>query len=207
MLPAATLASFFAFSILLGLSPGPDNIFVLTQSALQGRRAGIFVTLGLATGLLFHTALVAFGVAALFQASAIAFTVLKVLGALYLLYLAIGAWRAGASSIDGKDSRLNLPQLYRRGIIMNITNPKVSIFFLAFLPQFADPKLGSLSLQLMLLGAVFMVATLLVFGAVALLAGSLGEWLRRSPNWQKVMNRTAAVVFAGLAVKLLTTSR
>jgi threonine/homoserine/homoserine lactone efflux protein len=207
MLPAATLASFFAFSILLGLSPGPDNIFVLTQSALQGRRAGIFVTLGLSTGLLFHTALVAFGVAALFQASAIAFTVLKVLGALYLLYLAIGAWRAGASSIDGKDSRLDLPQLYRRGIIMNITNPKVSIFFLAFLPQFADPKLGGLSLQLMSLGAVFMVATLLVFGAVALLAGSLGDWLRRSPNWQQVMNRTAAVVFAGLAVKLLTTSR
>lgn len=207
MLPFATLASFFAFSVLLGLSPGPDNIFVLTQSAMQGRKAGIFVTLGLATGLLFHTALVAFGVAALFQASAIAFTMLKVAGALYLLYLAWGAWRAGASSIEGKANQLGSLQLYRRGIIMNITNPKVSIFFLAFLPQFADPKLGALSLQIMLLGGVFMVATLLVFGAVALLAGSLGDWLRRTPNWQQIMNRTAAVVFTGLAVKLLSTSR
>lgn len=207
MLPLATLLSFFAFSVLLGLSPGPDNIFVLTQSAIQGRKAGIFVTLGLSTGLLFHTALVALGVAALFQASAMAFLLLKICGALYLLYLAWGAWRAGASSIEGKANSLKGMQLYRRGIIMNITNPKVSIFFLAFLPQFADPKLGPPSLQIMLLGAVFMVSTLLVFGSVALLAGSLGEWLRRTPNWQQVMNRTAAVVFAGLAVKLLSTSR
>ena len=208
MIPIETLAAFFMASILLGLAPGPDNIFVLTQSALRGRTAGLLVTLGLCTGLVVHTTAVAFGVAVIFQASAVAFTVLKLFGAGYLLYLAWHAFRASAEKISaGQKNELSYGQLYRRGIIMNVTNPKVSIFFLAFLPQFADPARGSLTLQMMMLGGVFIVSTILVFGSIALLAGSIGLWLNQSPKTQVVMNRLAGTVFVGLALKLATVKR
>lgn len=205
MIPMETLATFFMASVLLGLAPGPDNIFVLTQSALRGKIAGLLVTLGLCTGLVVHTSAVAFGVAVLFQASAVAFTVLKLCGAGYLLYLAWQAFRATSESIAGKNnSGLRYATLYHRGIIMNVTNPKVSIFFLAFLPQFADPIRGSLTVQMLLLGGVFIVSTIIVFGSIALLAGTIGPWLNRSPTTQLVMNRVTGVVFVGLALKLAT---
>ena len=205
MIPIETLVTFFLASVLLGLAPGPDNIFVLTQSALRGRTAGLLVTLGLCTGLVVHTTAVAFGVAVIFQASAVAFTALKLFGAGYLLYLAWHAFRASVAKISaGRENELGYGKLYRRGIIMNVTNPKVSIFFLAFLPQFADPARGSLTLQMLLLGGVFIVSTVLVFGSIALLAGSIGQWLNRSPKTQVVMNRTAGVVFVALALKLAT---
>ncbi len=208
MIPMDTLATFFIAAVLLGLAPGPDNIFVLTQSALRGRMAGLMVTLGLCTGLVVHTTAVAFGVAVVFQASAVAFTALKLFGAAYLLYLAWHAFRATSEAIStGKPDGLGAIQLYRRGIIMNVTNPKVSIFFLAFLPQFADPQRGSLTLQMLLLGGVFIVSTILVFGSIALLAGTIGGWLNRSPRTQVVMNRLAGMVFVGLALKLATVKR
>ncbi|BBO84819.1 threonine transporter RhtB [Desulfosarcina ovata subsp. sediminis] len=208
MLPLETLAPFFMASILLALAPGPDNIFVLTQSALRGRVAGLLVTLGLCTGLIVHTTAVAFGVAVIFKASALAFTALKLFGAGYLLYLAWLIFRSSAETIaTGQRSELSYARLYRRGIIMNVTNPKVSIFFLAFLPQFADPARGSLTLQMLLLGGVFIVSTILVFGGIAFLAGSIGGWLNRSPRTQMIMNRLAGMVFVGLAVKLATVKR
>ncbi|WP_201057226.1 LysE family translocator [Marichromatium gracile] len=208
MLPLDTALLFFAASVALALAPGPDNIFVLTQSALHGRLAGIFVTLGLCTGVMLHTAAVALGVAALFAASALAFTVLKVLGALYLLYLAWQAFRAGACALDGGGATAPRPRaLYARGVLMSTTNPKVAIFFLAFLPQFADPARGPLTLQLLLLGALFMLSALLVFSAIAWSSGTLGARLRRSPRAQLILNRLAGTVFAGLALKLATASR
>ena len=208
MIPAETLALFFAASVALGVAPGPDNIFVLTQSALHGRLAGVLVTLGLCTGLIGHTAAVALGVAAVFQTSALAFTVLKLVGAAYLVYLAWGAFRAGATELSTADApTLVGRQLYVRGVIMNITNPKVAVFFLAFLPQFADPAAGSLTVQMLLFGLVFIVATLLVFGAVAWTAGFLGEWLRGSARAQVVMNRVAGTVFLALAVRLAVSER
>lgn len=208
MLDVATLTLFASASILLALAPGPDNIFVLTQSALKGRLVGIIVTLGLCTGLIVHTSAVALGVAAVFQASALAFNLLKFAGAAYLLYLAWGAFRAGASDLNAEAGReTSLARYYLRGIIMNVTNPKVSIFFLAFLPQFTDPARGRLPLQIALLGLVFIAATLLVFGGVSLLAAVIGNWLRRSARAQKFLNKTAAAIFAALAVKLATATR
>lgn len=208
LIPLDTLAAFFTASVLLALAPGPDNIFVLTQSALHGRLSGLLVTLGLCTGLLVHTAAVTLGVAVIFQTSALAFAALKFCGAGYLIYLAWGAWRAAAAEIKADAGNgLSLGKLYRRGIIMNVTNPKVSIFFLAFLPQFADPARGPLAWQLIALGGIFIVATILVFGAIALLAGTLGSWLSRSDKTQIVMNRVAGLVFVGLALKLVTTQR
>jgi threonine/homoserine/homoserine lactone efflux protein len=208
MIPVETLAAFFTASVLLALAPGPDNIFVLTQSALHGKLSGLLVTLGLCTGLIVHTSAVAFGVAVIFQASALAFTALKLFGAGYLLYLAWGAFRASAREIKTvTGTGRSLGRLYRRGIIMNVTNPKVSIFFLAFLPQFADPARGPLTLQMIILGGVFILSTILVFGTIALLAGTIGSRLASSDKAQIIMNRVAGTVFAGLALKLATTER
>lgn len=205
MIPVEELLAFFAASVLLGLAPGPDNLFVLAQSALYGARAGLLVVLGLCTGLVVHTALVGLGVAALLLASPLAFTLLRLAGALYLLYLAWRAYAAVAapSPAGGHSSLLSGARLYRRGIIMNLTNPKVSLFFLAFLPQFIVPEYGRATLQVGLLGALFILATLLVFGAVALMAGRLGEWLSRSVRTQRWLHRLAGGVFVVLALRLL----
>jgi threonine/homoserine/homoserine lactone efflux protein len=208
VIPVETLSAFFAASVLLALAPGPDNIFVLTQSALHGKTSGLAVMFGLCTGLIVHTLAVALGVAVIFQTSALAFSALKYAGAAYLLYLAWLAFRASATTVQSRDNgEMELGRLYRRGIVMNITNPKVSIFFLAFLPQFADPARGSLPLQLILLGLVFIVATILVFGAIAMLAGTAGQFFNRSAKVQRALNWLAGSVFVGLALALATTRR
>jgi threonine/homoserine/homoserine lactone efflux protein len=151
---------------------------------------------------------VSLGVAAVFAASTVAFNVLKIIGAGYLLYLAWQAFTAGVSSVgQNRDSDISFRHLFARGVIMNITNPKVAIFFLAFLPQFADPARGSLTLQLLLFGAIFIVATISVFGSIAWFAGTLGNWLKRSPRAQVIMNKVAGTVFAGLALRLVTAER
>jgi threonine/homoserine/homoserine lactone efflux protein len=206
MIPIEIMITFLTASILLALAPGPDNIFVLTQSALRGRLAGIVVMCGLCTGLLVHTSAVALGVAVIFQTSVVAFSILKFIGAGYLLYLAWQAFRASAERIRIQDNgKVNHWKLYCRGIIMNITNPKVSIFFLAFLPQFANPSRGPVSLQILLLGGLFIIATILVFGAIALLSGALGQWLNRSTRTRNALNKITGTVFLGLALKLATT--
>jgi len=210
MLTFQIALSFFGIAVLLALAPGPDNLFVLIQSALWGKTAGMVVVLGLCTGLIGHTVAVAVGLAAIFATSETAFTMLKLAGAVYLLYLAWGAFRApavGAQSEAGTTPRLPYATLYRRGIIMNLTNPKVSLFFLAFLPQFTSPGRGSVALQTISLGALFMLATLLVFGAIAFFSGAFGEVLRRSPRVQKWLNWLAGVVFVGLALRLVFSQR
>jgi len=152
-----------------------------------------------------HTLAVAFGLAALFQTSETAFTVLKIVGALYLLYLAWLAFRASAARIESSEENgISRFQLYRRGIIMNITNPKVSIFFLAFLPQFAVPQNGPVGQQMLLLGVLFVLVTLVLFAVIAILAGTLGKLLNQSPKIQIYLNRVAGIVFVGLALKLVT---
>ena len=207
-LPIGTLITFFMASILLGLAPGPDNIFVLTQAALHGKRSGLTIMLGLCTGLIVHTIAVALGVALVFQTSVIAFSVLKFIGASYLLYLAWHAFRASAQKIQNRDDGIvDFRKFYLRGIIMNITNPKVSIFFLAFLQQFTDPTKGSVTLQILLLGGLFIVATILVFGGIAVLAGALGQLLTRSDRTQNILNKIAGTVFLSLALKLAITQR
>ncbi len=208
MLPVETIALFFAASLALAIAPGPDNIFVLTQSALYGRKAGFIVTVGLCTGLLVHTAAVSLGVAAIFQTSALAFNLLKIAGAMYLLYLAWQSFRAGSANWDETgEANTNWRKLYTRGVIMNITNPKVAIFFLAFLPQFADPSRGSITIQMLMFGGLFIIATLLVFASIAWSAGFVGEWIKRSAKAQIMMNRIAATVFIGLALRLLISER
>ena len=208
MLSLQTAIAFFGVSLLLGVTPGPDNIFVLVQSATQGKRAGMLVVLGLCTGLVVHTAAIALGLAAVFAASESAFVVLKMVGAGYLTYLAWGAFRAPVSEgSDATATPLRPLQLYRRGIVMNLTNPKVVFFFLAFLPQFVDAQRGSVVLQLAELGIIFILATLVTFGAISYFAASLGQRLRGSARAQQWMNRAAGAVFAALALRLALVQR
>jgi threonine/homoserine/homoserine lactone efflux protein len=203
-----TLIMFAAASVLLALAPGPDNLFVLTQSMLFGRSAGFKIIMGLCTGLVFHTTIVSLGVAAIFQTSLVAFNTLKYIGAAYLIYLAYGAFRASSSKLEVKESvRLSSWNLYRRGIIMNITNPKVSIFFMAFLPQFTDSSKGSITIQMFLLGFIFILATIVIFGIISQLAGAAGRILSKSAKVDRVLNVLAGSIFAGLAVKLALTQQ
>ncbi|MBC7214670.1 MAG: LysE family translocator [Burkholderiaceae bacterium] len=225
-----TLSTFFGVAVLLALTPGPDNLFVLLQSAQRGWRAGMAVVLGLCLGLVVHTAAVALGLAALFAASPAAFTVLKFCGAAYLAWLAWQALRAPAGAVqdEGQDAAEagsagdaarsgqeqtapaqavpavapGLLRMVGRGMLMNLTNPKVLIFFLAFLPQFTDPARGSVAAQTMVLGLAFMLATLLVFGAIACFSGAFGALLQRSERARTALNRVAGLVFLGLAVRL-----
>ncbi len=209
MLPVDTACAFLAAALLLALAPGPDNLFVLTQSALHGRAAGISVTMGLCTGLVGHTLAVVFGVAAIIQASAFAFATLKIAGAGYLGWLAWLAFRAKpvASGDAAPALAPSARSLYLRGCVMNLSNPKVALFFLALLPQFADPARGAMAPQLALLGGLFVTATVVVFGGIALLAGSLGLAFFRSPATQRILNRLTGVVFLALALNLAVTSR
>lgn len=203
MLPIDTSFAFFGISILLALAPGPDNLFVLLHAAVYGRRAGMLVVLGLCSGLLLHTAGVILGLAALFAASTTAYTVLKLCGAAYLVYL---AWHAFQAPIGTQNTEPRAPTnaraTYARGFLMNISNPKVVIFFLAFLPQFVQPKLGHVGLQMAYLGLLFILATLLTFGTIAVFSGKFGTMLKRSPGIERIMNRTAAGIFVGLALQL-----
>lgn len=208
MIPLEVAFLFSGAALALALAPGPDNIFVLTQSAAHGRLAGLFVILGLGVGLLCHTTAVAFGVAALVEASPYAFTVIKFAGAAYLLFLAWKAWSASKANLSGDDApqETNM-KLFLRGWIMNITNPKVTIFFLALLPQFVDPTQGPIVPQFFQLGVIMILAMFVVFGIVALCASFIGDYLRRSPNAQNWMNRVSAIVFVGLALKLAVTQK
>lgn len=203
------ITTFIIASTLLAFAPGPDNIFVLMQSALYGKKSGIVITLGLCTGLIVHTTAVALGVAAIFMVSATAFNVLKIIGAAYLLYLAWQAWKASTAVMDkpGETSQPTGRSLYRRGIIMNLSNPKIAIFFLAFLPQFANPASGNMTYQLFLLGGIFILDALVVFSIIACLAGFIANYFKRSIKAQTILNKTAALVFTALALRLATVTR
>jgi threonine/homoserine/homoserine lactone efflux protein len=210
MFETATLLLFVTSAVLLALSPGPDNLFVLTVSIARGPLAGVVTTLGLCTGLVVHTGAVALGVAVFIQESALAFSLLKIGGALYLAWLAWQVFRAPAETLGARASGDGYRRLYLRGVLMNIMNPKVSLFFLAFLPQFVSPSLDpaqdNVTLQIAILGLLFMASALLVFGLISLAAGRIGGFLRKGRGGL-ILNRLSGVVFAGLALKLLLTER
>ena len=194
--------TFAGASLVLAVAPGPDNHFVLAQSAVYGVRAGLTVVLGLCTGLVVQTICAACGVAAVVAAVPALFWGIRIAGACYLIYLAWMAWTHAVSDSEGpQGTALTGMALWRRGVIMNITNPKVQIFFLAFFPQFVKPGTEGLDLiiQMIIQGVTFIGATLIVFSAVAWGAGALADRMR-SPRFQLWLNRTSAVIFLMLAV-------
>ena len=198
---------FFIAAIVIGIAPGPDNLFVLAQSATYGARAGFCVILGLCTGIALQTCLLVAGVSALIAASPTAFFVMQCLGAAYLLYLAYKSFqvRAGVVQLDESGETVGLPlyRLYLRGIIMNMTNPKVIIFILSLIPPAVrlDRPIHP-SLQTAIFGAEFILATMIVFGSIALLAGTVKKYLLNSPKANRNLNWFSGCVFVLLAVAL-----
>jgi len=204
-MPFDLILTFFIASSLLALAPGPDNIFVLTQSMLYGRRSAFLVILGLCSGLVVHTSLVVFGVAAIITASPFLYTFITLLGALYLLYLAYQLFRSDTKSIKLQNIKPLTPlALYQRGVIMNITNPKVTLFFLSFLPQFTHREYAySITVQIIVLGVVFIVATLLNFGLIAYLSATFAKLFEDSPRFTHRLNSITAFIFITLALHLV----
>ena len=203
----SNISLFITSSILLAIAPGPDNLFVLTQSMIYGRKSGFCITLGLCTGLIVHTLLVTFGVALLFKTSPFLFTIIKFAGVLYLLYLAImHFYHMKRVDTPGDNQQLSLISLYKRGIIMNITNPKVSLFFMSYLPQFIDPSASSISLPLFILGLVFIFIALVLFFCISIIAGQIGSVLKKSQSINKGLHVTAGISLIILAIILLQSS-
>lgn len=203
------MLEFFIAALVIGIAPGPDNLFVLAQSATYGARLGFCIILGLCTGIAIHTCLLVAGVSALIAASPTAFFVIQCLGAAYLLYLAYKSFgvKAGVVQMDG-DSRsgpgmTSARSLYMRGIIMNLTNPKVILFVLSLIPPAVrlDRPIHP-SLQMAIFGGEFILATMIVFGSIALLAGTVKKFLLTSPKANRNLNWFSGVVFVFLAVAL-----
>ena len=179
----ATLSYFLLASMLLTIAPGPDVMYLLAKSLADGAKSGVALAGGLSSGILFHTTLIILGAAALIQSSPAALSALKYGGALYLFYLAFYAFRDKSElRLGAADSSNGLYALYRRGVLMNVMNPKVLLFFLAFLPQFVPPDSEHAGRQIALLGMIFAAQAFLIFAAVALCAGRLRRVLLRKKN-------------------------
>ena len=202
ILSTETIITFVAASVVLSLVPGPDNIFVMSHSALKGWRIGFYTTLGLCTGLIGHTVLVAIGVSVIFQTSAIAFNGLKIIGAFYLLYLAWLSVQNKELNLGGTDKDSTNRSYYFTGVIMNLTNPKVALFFLVFLPQFVNTSNDNVSIQIFLLGLLFILSALCVFTSIAYLASFLEDILKKSKTVNKNLNILAALIYFALAINL-----
>jgi threonine/homoserine/homoserine lactone efflux protein len=197
------VALFIVASALLAIAPGPDVIYVLTRAVSQGRKAGIAAALGFASGCIFHTVLAAVGVAALIRSSELAFDLVRYAGAAYLIWIGIQALRhRSAFSIEGASDAKALAAIYKQSVIGNMLNPKVTLFFLAFLPQFVNAQAGNVGLQMALLGVIFMGVTIVVFGAVAVFAAMIGDWIRRKPTIGERLNVFAGITFIALGIRV-----
>lgn len=198
-----TIFAFLSAAIILTLMPGPDILFVTAQSISQHKRAGIMTALGLCTGLIVHISAAALGVSAILYQSATAFTIVKLAGAAYLLYLAWQSFRArNETYLLQKQKPLESWSLYKKGIIMNVLNPKVSLFFLALLPQFVNEASGNVSLQMIILGILFIVQALLVFTVVSFLAEKIGAMLAKHSTLSKKLNIIQGVLFTLIAMQI-----
>ncbi len=207
ILSTETIIAFVIASVVLSLVPGPDNIFVMTHSALKGWRIGFYTTLGLCTGLIGHTVLVAIGVSVIFQTSAVAFNGLKIIGACYLLYLAWLSVQNKELNLGGNNNDSTNRSYYLTGVIMNLTNPKVALFFLVFLPQFVNTGNDNVTLQIFSLGLLFIVSALCVFTSIAYLASLLEDILKKSKTVNKNLNILAALIYVALAFNLFFVTR
>jgi len=206
MLSATQSLAFLAAAVLITVSPGPDNLMVLSLGASRGRKPGMLFGLGCALGCLNHTLLAALGVSALLAASPLAFGALKAAGGLYLVYLgwqALNSRGGLARNGAGHGAPETLRALFLKGLLANAINPKVVLFFLAFLPQFVAAGQGSVGWQIAQLGVLFTGQAALIFSALGYFAGRVGQWLRRNPRSGRWLDRLAGVVFVALGLRLL----
>lgn len=204
-----TLYAFSLATAALAISPGPDNIYVLTQSLTNGKKYGLATVAGLISGCLVHTTLLAFGASIIIRESELLFWALKIFGAGYLLYLAYSVFRADtAIDLHKKTApEKGLGQLFKQGFIMNVLNPKVTIFFLAFFPGFLfSESLGTVT-QFYVLGLLFMLVSGLIFSGIALLSGSISDYINTDRHVGPVLKWLQIIVFVGIAAYLLLSGK
>lgn len=211
LLDPALFAAYLAAATLLALTPGPDTMFVLASSASGGSRAGIAATLGISTGGLVHAAAATFGISALIAASPEAFDTIRIVGAVYLLAIGIQAFmrlrKAATQGAAALVAASTLGVAYRRGLLTNISNPKVILFYVAFLPQFANPALGHVPFQILLLGFTQMVIGALWLMTLALAAGSAAERLAGNGRMRRWLDGVAGSVYILLALRIFLLER
>lgn len=201
MLDLSVLIPFAIASFILVITPGPAVLFVIARSLEQGRLAGIVSVVGVSVGAYIHVVAAAIGLSAILATSATAFSIVKYLGAAYLVYLGVTTLlQKSEHPTDITVERKPLGQIFRQGIVVNILNPKAALFFLAFLPQFSDASRGSVPTQMLILGVVFVVVALLSDGMYAMLAGQLGRWLKQNARFQQRQKYFSGVTYILLGV-------
>jgi threonine/homoserine/homoserine lactone efflux protein len=194
---------FLATSIAITLAPGPDNLQVLARGISQGRAAGLVAALGFAAGITFHTTLAALGVAALLRSSPVAFEAIKLAGAAYLIWIGIKALRSQGLATAHERAPQPLATVFRQSVLGNLLNPKVTLFFVVFLPQFVRPHgTQSVTLQMLELGALFMLQTVVVFSLFGVCAGMIGGWLKRRPRVGVWLDRLAGATFIAIGIRV-----
>jgi len=202
---------FFAAAVALNLSPGPDLLFILSRTMANGRRVGIASALGVCSGALVHVLAAALGVSAILATSALAFTAVKYVGALYLLYLGVQAFRSAGSGMlvdsAAAASRPTAWQAYRQGVLVDILNPKVAIFFMAFLPQFVRSDAGAVPVQLLVLGVLVVCVAVVVECSFVLMAARARSMLQASRRVGRWLDRALGSVLIGLGVRLALAER
>ncbi|MFY9241794.1 MAG: LysE family translocator [Polaribacter sp.] len=200
-----TLLSFIFATSVLAISPGPDNIFVLTQSIVNGKKYGLAAVYGLISGCIIHTTLLAFGISAIIKQSENLYFMIKLFGAVYLLFLAFKVFKADAkiSFSDENVVKKSTSQLYKQGFIMNVLNPKVTIFFLAFFPGFLFSDSLSTILQFYVLGFFFMLVSLIIFSIIAILAGKISEKIKENRNIGIYLKWAQIIIFIAIAGYIL----
>ncbi len=183
--------------------PGPDNLFVLAQSIAKGKYAGISTACGLCTGLIVHVTAATAGITAIIYQSALAFSIVKYAGAAYLLFLAYRSFRDKTTGFNLRSEHvLNYKALYKKGVIMNLLNPKVSLFFLALLPQFIHDEAGYVPLQMLIYGIIFIIQAFALFTLLSIFAGKVGHLLQRNPSISKKMNVIQGALFTFIGLKI-----
>lgn len=208
MFEPARFALFVGACWALILAPGPDMLYVITRGMAHGRRAGILSALGVICGTLVHTTAAAFGLTLIFQTSAAAFMVVKYAGAVYLVYLGLKSWRDKSSfSVQPQLLATNSRTLFGQGVLSNVLNPKVAIFFLAFLPQFVDKASGHVTQQMVALGLTFAFFGLCFLLVVGYSAGAIGTWLTHRPRFTTILQRLASGILVALGLRLALTER
>lgn len=194
---------FLGASVLLTVAPGPDNIFVVTQGISKGRKAAIITATGMCSGIIVHTTAAALGISVLFYSSALAFNLVKFAGAAYLLFLAYKAVREQKElALQKNVNTLSGFALFRRGFIMNVLNPKVALFFLAFLPQFVSSTTSNFALEMIFLGCIFMLQGIVIFTMIGFFSGTIGEYIQKNTKVSGVFSWLTAGVFAILGIRL-----
>lgn len=199
------LLGFIFATAALSVSPGPDNIYVLTQSIANGKKYGLATVAGLMTGCLIHTSLLAFGISTIIKNNDTVFLIIKLFGVGYLLYLSYVVYKArNVIHIENQSvSKSSLWSLFRKGFVMNVLNPKVTIFFLAFFPGFLFSDSINIAIQFYVLGILFIGVSFIIFGTIAILAGSISNYILKTPKTGLFLKWLQIVVFIGIAVYLL----